>query len=72
MSRALPPASQRAGPPRPYCAPLELLSLNREKRKKRVKERGKEKAKEREKEQKKERKSERKKDGNGETPRLIT
>lgn len=28
LSRALPPASQRAGPPRPYCAPLELLSLN--------------------------------------------
>ncbi len=28
LSRALPPASQRAGPPRPYCAPLEPLSLN--------------------------------------------
>lgn len=38
LSRALPPASQRAGPPRPYCAPLELLSLNIEKRKKERKE----------------------------------
>lgn len=42
MSRALPPASQRAGPPRPNCAPLELLSLNREKERKGKKERKKE------------------------------
>ena len=62
-SRALPPDSQRAGPARPHCAPLELLSLKPETRRARERERKKRKENQRERQNRRKRQRERGKEG---------